>query len=158
MNPTVLGVDLPAAQNGWYASPTVTLTGEDGAGVGDRPHLVQDRRRGDWHTYTGPLSGFSTGNHFVQFQATDVAGRVESAVNLVAFKADAVKPSVNITRPADGASYPLDKVVTAAYKCTDSESGIDILRRHGRERREPRHVDGRRRTRSRSPPPTRPAT
>ena len=45
-------------------------------------------------------------------------------MNLFAFKADAVKPTVNITRPADGASYPLDKVVTAAYKCTDNESGI----------------------------------
>src|SRR4029077_1646373 len=45
-------------------------------------------------------------------------------VNLVAFKADAVKPSVNITKPAEGASYPLDKVVAAAYKCTDNQSGI----------------------------------
>src|SRR4029077_728664 len=45
-------------------------------------------------------------------------------VNLVAFKADAVKPSVNITKPAEGASYVLDKVVAAAYKCTDNESGV----------------------------------
>ena len=46
-------------------------------------------------------------------------------MNLIAFKVDAVKPSVNITTPADGDSFPLDKVVTAKFKCTDNESGID---------------------------------
>ena len=61
----------------------------------------------------------------VQYRATDNAGRVE-ATKLVAFKADAVKPSVNITTPTEGASFPLDKAVTAKFKCTDSsESGID---------------------------------
>ena len=64
------------------------------------------------------MVGFSTGNHFVQYRATDNAGRVE-ATQLIAFKVDAVKPSVNITKPAEGASYPLDKVVDGAYKCTD---------------------------------------
>ena len=62
-------------------------------------------------------------------------------MKLIAFKVDAVKPSVNITTPADGASYPLDKVVTAKFKCTDNESGHRHVRRHGRERREHRHVD-----------------
>src|SRR6185312_11206833 len=64
------------------------------------------------------------GNHFVQFHATDNVGHVE-ATKLVAFKVDAVRPSVTVTRPADGETFPLDKVVKAAFKCTDNESGMD---------------------------------
>ena len=44
--PSSLAQITPAAQNGWYASPTVTLTGNDGAGFGDRPHHVRRRRWG----------------------------------------------------------------------------------------------------------------
>jgi photosystem II stability/assembly factor-like uncharacterized protein len=124
-NPTSSASISPAERNGWYASPTVTLTGADGAGSGIDHISYKIDGEATWHTYTGPLSGFSTGNHFVQFQATDVAGRVEPTVNLIAFKADSVKPSVNITRPDDGQVFPLDKVVTAAFKCVDRESGID---------------------------------
>jgi hypothetical protein len=123
-DPTSSASVSPAAQNGWYASPTVTLTGQDGNGSGIDHISYKVDGEPSWHTYSGPLSGFSTGNHFVQFQATDVSGRVESTVNLVAFKADSVKPKVTVTRPDDGAVFPLDKVVTAAFKCTDNESGL----------------------------------
>ena len=37
---------------------------------------------------------------------------------------DTVKPTVTISRPVDAAVYPLDKVVTAAFKCVDKESGL----------------------------------
>jgi hypothetical protein len=43
---------------------------------------------------------------------------------LFAFKVDAEPPTVNISRPADGADYQLGKVVTASYKCVDKQSGI----------------------------------
>ena len=66
--PDLVGVDQPAAQNGWYASPTVTLTGADGAGSGIDHISYKIDGEATLHTYTGPLSGFSTGNHFVQFQ------------------------------------------------------------------------------------------
>ena len=122
-NPTSSASISPAERNGWYASPTVTLTGQDGAGSGI-DHISYRVDGGPWKIYASPLGGFSTGNHFVQFQATDVAGRVEPTTHLVAFKADAVKPSVTITAPADGATIPLDKVTTAKFKCTDGESGI----------------------------------
>ena len=125
-NPTSSAVITPPIHNGWYASPTVTLTGNDGAGSGIDHINYKIDGEGSWHVYTGPLSGFSTGNHFVQFQATDVAGRVESSVNLIAFKADSDKPTVTITRPADGAVYPVGKHVKANYKCADKQTGSGI--------------------------------
>ena len=60
----------------------------------------------------------------MQYRSTDNAGRWRPT-KLIAFKVDAVKPSVTITRPAEGDSFPLDKVVTAAFKCADKESGMD---------------------------------
>ena len=122
--PTSTASIAPSTHNGWYASPTVTLTGDDGAGSGI-DHIEYEIDGGAFATYTGPLSGFSTGNHFVQFRAYDVAGRAETTTNLVAFKADAVQPTVTITAPADGAVIPLDKVTTAKFKCVDNQSGID---------------------------------
>ena len=101
----------------------MTLSGDDGAGSGIA-HTDYSLDGGPWTTYSGPISGFSTGNHFVQYDSTDNVGHVEST-KLLAFKVDAVKPSVNITKPADGAVYKLGKVLAAKYKCTDNESGID---------------------------------
>jgi hypothetical protein len=114
----------PAEQNGWYASPTVTLSGDDGAGSGI-DHIDYSVDGGAFQAYSGPLSGFSTGNHFVQFRATDVAGRVEST-QLVAFKADSDLPTANVTRPKDGSDFKLGQVVKANYKCTDKgkQSGV----------------------------------
>jgi hypothetical protein len=123
-NPTSSASISPAERNGWYASPTVTLTGNDGTGSGI-DHISYSIDGGAFQTYSGPLSGFSTGNHFIQYRAADVAGHVESTTNLIAFKVDAVKPQVTITAPADGAQIRLDKVTAAKYKCVDRESGLD---------------------------------
>ncbi|HXZ56039.1 MAG TPA: M1 family aminopeptidase [Gaiellaceae bacterium] len=130
LNPPTSSASIsPAIQNGWYASPTVTLTGDDGAGSGIDHISYKIDGEPSWHTYSGPLSGFSTGNHFIQFQATDVAGRVEPSVNLFAFKADAEPPSVNITRPKEGDSFKLHKAVKANFKCAEQNkahgSGLD---------------------------------
>jgi photosystem II stability/assembly factor-like uncharacterized protein len=122
--PTTTATLTPAQRNGWYASPTLTLTADDGpfgSGVAEIDYSLDG---GPTQVYTGPISGFSTGNHFVQYHAVDVAGNVE-ATKLIAFKVDAVKPTVTITAPADGAQIRLDKVTTAKYKCVDRESGLD---------------------------------
>lgn len=89
-----------------------------------RRHTDYSLDGGPWTTYSGPISGFSTGNHFVQYDSTDNVGHVESA-KLLAFKVDAVKPKVTTTQPVDGAAHRLGKVQKAKYKCTDNESGID---------------------------------
>ena len=71
--PTTTATLTPGIHNGWYASPTLTLTGDDGAGSGDRPHrATRSTATATGTTYTGPLTpGFTTGNHFVQYRATD---------------------------------------------------------------------------------------
>src|SRR4051794_14164583 len=121
--PTTTATLTPGIHNGWYASPTLTLTADDGPGSGV-DHIDYSLDGHAWQTYTAPISGFTTGNHFVQYRATDNVGNVE-ATRTIAFKVDAENPTVNISRPADGASYQKGKVVTASYKCVDKQSGID---------------------------------
>ncbi|MGZ4281260.1 MAG: OmpL47-type beta-barrel domain-containing protein, partial [Gaiellaceae bacterium] len=122
--PTTTATLAPAIHNGWYASPTLTLTGDDGAGSGVA-HIDYSLDGGAFQTYSGPISGFSTGNHFVQYRATDVAGRVE-ATKLIAFKVDAEPPTVTITRPKEGASFKQHKIVKANYKCADKGKGSGL--------------------------------
>jgi hypothetical protein len=123
--PTSSAQISPPIMNGWYASPTVTLTGNDGAGSGI-DHIDYSIDGGASHVYSGPLSGFSTGNHFVQFRAVDVAGRVEPSLNLIAFKADSDKPTANITRPKAGDDFKQGQVVKASYKCADKKKGSGL--------------------------------
>ncbi len=122
--PVTTATLTPSIRNGWYASPTLTLTGDDGSAGSGIAHIDYSLDGHPYAVYTGPISGFSTGNHFVQYRSTDNAGNVET-VKTIAFKVDAAKPTVTISRPADGVTYPLDKVVTASFKCTDKESGVD---------------------------------
>src|SRR5262249_54956466 len=72
-----------------------------------------------------PVSGFSTGNHTVQYRSTDNVGHVEAAKQ-ISFKADSDAPTANITRPADGASYKVGQVVNANYKCADKGKGSGL--------------------------------
>jgi hypothetical protein len=122
--PVTTAVLSPAIHNGWYASPTLTLTGNDGAGSGI-DHITYSLDGGPFTSYTAPISGFSTGNRFVQYRATDVAGRVED-LKLIAFKVDAVTPSVTITRPAVGGDYKLGQIVKANFKCADARGGSGL--------------------------------
>lgn len=106
--PTTTATLTPGIRNGWYASPTLTLTADDGAGSGIA-HTYYSLDGGPTTEYSGPISGFTTGNHFVQYHSVDNVGHVEST-KLIAFKVDAEKPTVYIARPADGAVYKLGKV------------------------------------------------
>jgi hypothetical protein len=113
----------PPASNGWYMNPTLTLTatdGEDGSGV-DRTEYSLDG--GPFSPYVGPVTGFRTGTHTVRYFSVDMAGNVEKTKKLT-WQVDSTPPTVTITRPADGSEIPLDKVVTAAFKCADQDSGI----------------------------------
>lgn len=123
VKPTTTATLTPGLHNGWYASPTLTLTGDDGAGSGIK-EIDYSLDGGATQVYSGPISGFTTGNHFVQYHAVDNVGNVEST-KLLAFKVDAMKPTVTITKPKDGAVYKLGKVVKASYKCSDKQSGMD---------------------------------
>jgi hypothetical protein len=122
--PVTTATLTPGLHNGWYASPTLTLTGDDGSGGSGIARIDYSLDGGASQQYSGPISGFTTGNHFVQYHATDVAGNVE-ATKLVAFKVDAEKPTVNVSTPTTTADYQLGKKVKAKFKCTDGQSGID---------------------------------
>src|SRR5262249_11277971 len=65
-NPPPPASIAPAERNGWYATPTVMLTGNDGAGSGIDGIFDRVDGSGAFELYTGPLTGFTTGNHFVQ--------------------------------------------------------------------------------------------
>ena len=123
----------PGLHNGWYASPTLTLTGDDGGRLAAIAHTDYSLDGGPWTVYSGPISGFSTGNHFVQYNSTDNVGHVEST-KLLAFKVDAVAPTVNISKPADGAVYKLGKVADGGLQVHGQPVRDRHLRRHGAER------------------------
>jgi hypothetical protein len=123
--PVTTATLTPGIHNGWYASPTLTLSGDDGTGGSGIANTFYSLDGGPSTTYSGPISGFTTGNHFVQYHSVDNAGNVE-ATKLIAFKVDADKPTVTITRPADGAVYKLGKPVKANYKCADKASGSGL--------------------------------
>jgi hypothetical protein len=122
--PTTSASLSPSPNSGWYASPTLTLSASDGpgSGVAQTQYAVDG---GSFQAYTGPVSGFSTGNHVVQYRSTDNVGHVEAAKQ-ISFKADSDAPTVNITRPADGASYKVGQVVNANYKCADKGKGSGL--------------------------------
>src|SRR5262249_57056490 len=95
----------PAEQGGWYASPTVTLTATDGSGSGVAS-TSYSLDGGPFQTYTGPISGFSTGNHFIQYRSTDVAGEVE-ATKPVPFQAPPNPPTPQNPPPPARAAHKL---------------------------------------------------
>ena len=72
----------------------------------------------------------------VDYYSTDNAGNVE-APNSLAFKVDAKKPTVNDLDavPVDGSHDGLGSYTSRKLQLRRRESGIDILRRHGAERR-----------------------
>ena len=146
--PVTTATLTPGIHNGWYASPTLTLTGDDGAGSGVA-HIDYSLDGGAWTDVQRPdrrlhdrepLRPVPGDRHRGQRRG-DEADRVQGGRR----EADGERSRGRPTAP----SYPLDKVVTATFKCTDTRVRDRHVRRHGRERREPRHVDGRRRTRSR---------
>lgn len=72
---------------------------------------------------TGPVLYHCEGFRSVSYWATDDGGNT-GPVGFTHIYEDSVKPSVVVTRPAEGSVYPLDKVVTAAFKCADHTSGV----------------------------------
>jgi hypothetical protein len=120
--PTTAASLAPAAVNGWYRNPTVTLTASDaGSGV-DRSDYRLDG--GAWTTYAAPFPVTGDGEHTLDYRSTDVAGNAETAQSLT-FAVDATAPTITIATPAEGGSYLLGSNVSAAYRCADATSALD---------------------------------
>lgn len=122
VKPVTTATLSPAIQNGWYASPTLTLSATSG-GTGIAKIEYRLDGAAAWSTYVGPISGFTTGDHTVQYRATDNLGRVEDIQSL-AFKVDAGKPEVNIGVPRDGMVIKQDQKLPTVFQCKDKESGL----------------------------------
>ena len=114
--PTSIATPLPAPNaNGWNNTDVVvTFSGDDGAtGSGIA-------------TCTAPRVLTTEGLHSgVQGFCTDVAGNSSSNTAVAPnIRIDKTAPSVVITTPAAGATYPGQSTVIAAYQCNDSLSSI----------------------------------
>ncbi len=134
--PVTTATLTPGIHNGWYASPTLTLTGTDGhSGIAHTDYALDG---GVWKTYTGPISGFSTGNHFVQFASTDNAGRLE-ATKLIAFKVDARQAEREHHDPLGGRQLPAGQGRDREVQVHRRRVRDGHVRRHGRQRGEPGH-------------------
>jgi hypothetical protein len=76
-------------------------------------------------TLTGPKTITAEGAHqSASFTVEDKAGNSTTA-SLGDVSIDKTPPTINLTRPTLGTVYTLNQLVTAAYACSDSLSGID---------------------------------
>ncbi|HEX5109386.1 MAG TPA: tannase/feruloyl esterase family alpha/beta hydrolase [Vicinamibacterales bacterium] len=81
----------PAAVNGWYVDPTVTLDSTDQDRDLDR---IEYRLEGTgaWHVYAGPFAVSGDGAHLLEYRGIDRADNIETTRSLT-FKIDATPPS-----------------------------------------------------------------
>ncbi|HEX9823689.1 MAG TPA: CocE/NonD family hydrolase [Actinomycetota bacterium] len=124
--PVTEAVTSPAAPDGdagWYrTAPSITLAADDPtSGAGGTEYRLDGAP--DWSPYTGPIEMTGDGTHTLEYRSTDVAGNVEAPRSLE-LKVDTTAPSIDITSPTDGASYPRGSDVTASYSCDDAPSGV----------------------------------
>jgi PKD repeat protein len=76
---------------------------------------------------TAGAGALTVGRHTLQLVVTDDAGN-ESAPATAQFDVqpppDTTPPTIVITTPANGGTYPVGAVVNAAFACTDADSGV----------------------------------
>ncbi len=122
----------------WYrGAVTVTLNATDMlSGVAEIEYSVDNGD--DWETYDDGITVTGSGNHTLQFRATDVAGNQEATKN-VTIKIDSTDPSATLDVPEDGRIYLFGRDfiptllghtlivgdLTASVTATDNHSGID---------------------------------
>ncbi len=95
--PTVTAAFSPTDVNGWYVNPTITLTADDGWGVGVKEGTIEYRLDGGaWTPYTGPFGVLTPNAHTLETRAADLKGntKVESKTFNV----------YDLETPADGAT------------------------------------------------------
>jgi hypothetical protein len=66
----------------------------------------------------------TVGTHTFTVNTTDAVGNSATVTHTYTVAADAMAPSVTITRPADGATFAQGASITALYTCLDPQSGV----------------------------------
>jgi Subtilase family len=93
--PVVTASFSPADVNGWYLNPTITLTADDGWGVGVKAGSIEYRLDGgDWKPYTAPFAVVAPNAHVLEMRALDLKGN--TAVRSVSFNV------YDLDTPVDG--------------------------------------------------------
>ena len=113
----------PAAVNGWYQHPVVTLHASDPDNDLEHTEYRLDGASA-WTTYAGSFPVNGDGNHTVEYRSTDKAEHVE-ATRALALKIDATAPAISGMPDACSIWPPNNKLVqVAALSGADSLSGI----------------------------------
>ena len=74
--PVVTASFSPADVNGWYLNPTITLTADDGWGVGVKAGSIEYRLDGgDWTPYTAPFAVLTPNAHTLETRALGPEGQ-----------------------------------------------------------------------------------
>ena len=114
----------PAAVNGWYVTPTVTLSATDKDADLDHIEYRLDGA-GTWHAYAGPFGVTGDGTHTLDYRAIDKADNTESTRSLT-FRIDATPPSFAGLPSVPCTVWPPNNslVQVASISATDAGSGV----------------------------------
>lgn len=121
--PTTSASLSPAAINGWYKNPTVTLSADDdyaggGAGIDFTQYRVDG---GSWTTYSAPFQVTGDGSHTLEYYSVDLAGNTES-VRTLSFQIDATAPT--LAPSVSPNPVVLNGSATASPNASDALSGV----------------------------------
>lgn len=118
---TIADVTGPAGSNGWYVGEvSVELQATDA--VSGVANIYCRVNGGAWTVYTSALAFSTDGVYMIEFNATDVAGNVETTHSLTV-RIDATVPELEIISPANNAWVLTDDVVPE-LSSSDAMSGI----------------------------------
>jgi hypothetical protein len=121
--PTTTANLSPAATNGWYHNPLVTLTATDPDNDVARTEYLLDAED-VWTTYTGPFQVTGDGSHTVEYRSVDEADHVEASHTLT-FNIDTTAPAIAGMPAACSVWPPNNKLVAiATVTAADATSGV----------------------------------
>ena len=114
----------PAAVNGWYVQPTVTLAATDDDADLDRIEYRLDAT-GAWLVYGGPFTVTGDGSHLLEYRGIDKAENIETTRSLT-FRIDATPPSFAGLPAVPCTLWPPNNSVAqvASISATDAGSGV----------------------------------
>jgi hypothetical protein len=114
----------PAAVNGWYVRPTVTLGATDQDADLDHIEYRLDGTAA-WLTYAGPFTVTGDGSHLLEYRGVDKADNIETTRSLT-FKIDATPPSFAGLPVAPCTLWPPNNSLAQVASITTSDAGSGV--------------------------------